>query len=403
MAGVDAASASVKVRPISGLTPEHGEQIGGHERRADAHRIAVARQVHLRAAPGARRPRTPGCASGSRWPRRPRATSCRSRATCSRCIDDAIGVAVGQRRQQHVADDAVDGRVGADAEREREQGGDRQIPAVSRDCASRIERPESATWRVRRRITPDRCRPPPRATRCARFGEPRRSLRRRRASGDRRRAASIAAGRRGAGGVSLEGSPRTSRRGTAALLPLGGRTAPIGPFRYVRRLSPAPSRRSPLDPLTPSARGSYFASAPLQSNLSRLTPPAPRRSLRHRSGREPGAGRVTRARFSWSGASCENEPQADEGRASRADLREGATTGSGRSEVARRAKNEARPEGAQRFRASDVLREARASHASGVTARPQRRVAVITVRLCARRSSAERRGTDPRTGHPVAQ
>ena len=41
-------------------------------------------------------------------------------------VDQPVLVAVGERPQQHAADDAEDGGVGADAEREREDDGDGQ-------------------------------------------------------------------------------------------------------------------------------------------------------------------------------------------------------------------------------------------------------------------------------------
>ena len=102
--------------------------------------------------------------------------------------------------------------------------------------------------------------------------------------------------------------------------------------------------------LRPSGR--FATSAPVAHSLAKVDPRNPR-SIRarfvlrraRRSSRtcrdshlrrtalaavEPrppiAAGRVTRARFSWSGAARGCEPQADEGRTSRVDLREGAMT-----------------------------------------------------------------------------
>ena len=52
-------------------------------------------------------------------------------------VDQAVLVAIGQRPQQHAPDHGEDGGVGADAEREREDDGDRRGPARGRASAGR--------------------------------------------------------------------------------------------------------------------------------------------------------------------------------------------------------------------------------------------------------------------------
>ena len=90
-------------------------------RGADADRVAaVAGQVHLRAAPRA--------SVGERLHARlvverlgvgdPGLVEA---APLAPDVHDAIGVAIGQRREQDVADDREDGRVGADSERQRHE------------------------------------------------------------------------------------------------------------------------------------------------------------------------------------------------------------------------------------------------------------------------------------------
>ena len=64
--------------------------------------------------------------------------------------DDAFGPCVRQRREQHAVDDGVDRGVGADAEREREDGDGRERRAGRQACAARYERPacRRSYWRA---------------------------------------------------------------------------------------------------------------------------------------------------------------------------------------------------------------------------------------------------------------
>ena len=65
-------------------------------------------------------------------------------------IDEAVLVAIDERAQEHAADQAEDGGVGADAEREREDYGDRQPFGSGQGARWRISgRSGNSQWRRR--------------------------------------------------------------------------------------------------------------------------------------------------------------------------------------------------------------------------------------------------------------
>ena len=61
-------------------------------------------------------------------------------------VDQAVLVAVDQRPQQHAADDAEDGGVGADAERQREDDGDGQALDPGQRPQREAEVGDEAHW-----------------------------------------------------------------------------------------------------------------------------------------------------------------------------------------------------------------------------------------------------------------
>ena len=71
--------------------------------------------------------------------RRKHATNATRLRVLNQDVDETIGVAIRQRIEHHVVDDAVDDRDGTDAEGEREDGNQRESRRVD-ECAHRVAR-----------------------------------------------------------------------------------------------------------------------------------------------------------------------------------------------------------------------------------------------------------------------
>ena len=137
-------SSSRNVRPNALSAPRSGKEIGRDERRAELLRIAVAGERDRAARPDAadlrerRRPLADVAEVGTRE---------RSARIAEPDECQPVGVAIRQRLDQHRVDDAEDGGVGADAEREGEKN-DRGEATRLADAAPRVAKIEQQAQRL---------------------------------------------------------------------------------------------------------------------------------------------------------------------------------------------------------------------------------------------------------------